>query len=134
MRIQDGRVVPNFIYQALHNRPLRIYGSGRQTRSFCYYYDLIEGIYKLLLSDYVGPVNIGNPTEFTILQFAKLVLKFSGSKSEIQFETLPTDDPKRRRPDISLAKRLLKWEPAVPLEAGLSETIAWFKEKGRIEQ
>lgn len=134
MRIQDGRVVPNFIYQALRDRPLTIYGTGRQTRSFCHYYDLIEGIYKLLLSDYVGPVNIGNPTEFTILRFAKLVLKLSGSKSEIRFEPLPTDDPKRRRPDISLAKRLLKWEPAVPLEAGLNETIAWFKDNGISEQ
>ncbi len=130
MRIDDGRVVPNFIYQALHGKPLTVYGSGRQTRSFCYYYDLIEGIYRLLRSDYVGPVNIGNPMEFTMIQFAKLVLKLSGSKSEMKFEPLPTDDPKRRRPDISLAKRLLKWEPMVPLQEGLRETITWFQEKG----
>ncbi len=134
MRIHDGRVVPNFIYQALRGQPLTVYGAGRQTRSFCHYYDLIEGIYRLLLSDHVGPVNIGNPSEFTILQFAKLVLKLSGSKSAIKYEPLPTDDPKRRKPDISLARRLLKWEPVVQLEDGLRETIAWFQEKGCLEK
>jgi len=132
MRIRDGRVVPNFIYQALKNTPLTIYGNGRQTRSFCYYYDLIEGIYRLLLSDYTGPVNIGNPTEFTILQFARMMLKVSGSRSRIVYKPLPKDDPKKRRPDISLAKKVLKWEPKVPLEQGLAETIRWFKEIRKI--
>jgi dTDP-glucose 4,6-dehydratase len=132
MRIKDGRVVPNFIYQALKDKPITIYGRGRQTRSFCYYYDLIEGIYKLLLSDYKAPVNIGNPGEFTILQFAKMVLKLSGSKSKIIYEPLPTDDPKKRRPDITLAKKILKWQPKVSLDQGLAETIQWFKEIRKI--
>jgi len=128
MRVNDGRVVPNFIDQALKGKPLTVFGSGRQTRSFCYYYDLIEGIYRLLLSDYSDPVNIGNPSEFTILQFARLVQKISGSASEIIRQPLPVDDPQKRRPDISLARRLLKWEPVVPLEQGLVETIQWFLE------
>lgn len=128
MRVNDGRVVPNFIDQALKGQPLTVFGSGRQTRSFCYYYDLIEGIYRLLLSEYAGPVNIGNPSEFTILQFAKLVKKMAGSDSEIIRQPLPVDDPKKRRPDITLARRLLKWEPVVPLEQGLAETIHWFQE------
>jgi dTDP-glucose 4,6-dehydratase len=132
MRVNDGRVVPNFIYQALKGKPLTVYGRGQQTRSFCYYYDLIEGIYKLLLSSYESPVNIGNPAEFTILQFAKQVLKISGSKSRIVYKPLPVDDPQKRRPDISLARKVLKWEPKVTLEQGLRETIDWFKEKGRI--
>jgi len=128
MRVNDGRVVPNFIDQAFKGQPLTVFGSGRQTRSFCYYYDLIEGIYRLLLSEYTGPVNIGNPSEFTILQFAKLVKKMAGSDSEIIRQPLPVDDPKKRRPDITLARRLLKWEPVVPLEQGLAETIHWFQE------
>jgi len=132
MRIHDGRVVPEFIDQALHNKSLTAFGTGRQTRSFCYYYDLIEGIYRLLLSKHVGPVNIGNPDEFTILQLAKLILKLSGSKSKVTFKKLPVDDPKRRRPDIRLAKRVLKWEPKVCLEEGLRETIQWFKEVKKI--
>lgn len=132
MRVNDGRVVPNFIYQALKGKPLTVYGKGRQTRSFCYYYDLIEGIYKLLLSSYKAPVNIGNPSEFTILQFAKQVIKISGSGSKIVYKALPVDDPQKRRPDISTARKVLKWEPKVPLEQGLSETIDWFREKGRI--
>lgn len=132
MRINDGRVVTNFIYQAMKNKSLTVFGKGRQTRSFCYYYDLIEGIYRLLLSDHKTPVNIGNPTEFTILQFAKLMLKISGSKSKIIYKSLPIDDPKKRRPDISLAKKVLKWQPKVSLEQGLQETIEWFKEKGKI--
>lgn len=132
MRVNDGRVVPNFIYQALKGKSLTVYGRGQQTRSFCYYYDLIEGIYKLLLSSYESPVNIGNPAEFTILQFAKQVLQISGSKSRIVYKPLPVDDPQKRRPDISLARKILKWEPKVTLEQGLRETIDWFKEKGRI--
>ena len=128
MRINDGRVVPNFIYQALHDKAITVYGNGKQTRSFCYYSDLIEGITKLLFADTAGPVNVGNPDEFTILQFAKLVIKLSGSKSKICFQALPTDDPKQRKPDITLAKKLLKWKPKVNLEQGLGQTIQWFKD------
>ncbi|MCK5580162.1 MAG: SDR family oxidoreductase [Candidatus Omnitrophica bacterium] len=128
MNIKDGRVVPNFIYQAMHNKSLTVYGNGRQTRSFCYYSDLIEGIYRLLFSKAVGqPVNIGNPTEFTILQFAKLVLKLSGAKSKIVYKPLPIDDPRQRRPNIGLAKKYLDWTPKVKLEDGLQETIDWFQ-------
>lgn len=127
MRVKDGRVVPNFIYQSLHNEPLTVYGKGTQTRSFCYYSDLIEGIRRLLDSDHTGPVNIGNPKEFRIIDFAKLVINISGTKSKIVYEPLPVDDPKQRRPDISLAKKLLKWQPKVELEQGLEETMAWFK-------
>ncbi|MEW5894598.1 MAG: UDP-glucuronic acid decarboxylase family protein [Candidatus Omnitrophota bacterium] len=132
MRINDGRVVPNFVAQAMAGKPLTIYGEGRQTRSFCYYYDLIEGIYKLLLSDYTLPVNIGNPSEFTILKFAKLVLKISGSTSPIVYKPLPKDDPRKRRPDITLARKILKWEPKVSLEQGLQETMEWFKIKRKM--
>ena len=128
MRIKDGRVVPNFIYQALHNQPLTVYGNGKQTRSFCFYSDLVEGIVRLLFSKLPGPVNIGNPDEFTILQFAKLVVKLSGTKSKIVYKPLPTDDPKQRQPDITLAKKHLKWTPKVKLEQGLQETIEWFKD------
>jgi dTDP-glucose 4,6-dehydratase len=129
MRIKDGRVVPNFIDQALHDKPLTVYGKGDQTRSFCYYSDLIDGILKLLFSKETGPINIGNPREFTILEFAKMVQKFTGSKKKIIYEPLPKDDPKQRRPDITLARTKLKWEPKVPLEQGLRETIDWFKER-----
>lgn len=132
MRIQDGRVVPNFIYQALHNKPLTVYGTGRQTRSFCFYTDLIEGIVRLLYSKFPGPVNIGNPDEFTILQFANLVTKLSRTKSRIINQPLPTDDPKQRRPDITLARRHLKWTPKVKLEKGLKATIQWFLQKGNM--
>jgi len=111
MRIQDGRVVPNFIYQALHNKPLTVYGRGKQTRSFCYYSDLVEGIVRLLYSKIHDPVNIGNSDEFTILEFAHLVLKMSGAKSKIIFKPLPIDDPKQRRPDITLAKKTSQMEP-----------------------
>jgi dTDP-glucose 4,6-dehydratase len=127
MRINDGRVVPNFIYQVMNHKPLTVYGNGKQTRSFCFYSDLVEGIYRLLMSNISGPVNIGNPGEFTILDFAHLVLKLSGSKNKIIYKPLPVDDPKQRRPDISLAKKELKWQPKVKLEDGLQETIAWFK-------
>jgi dTDP-glucose 4,6-dehydratase len=127
MRIKDGRVVPNFIDQALRGEPLTVYGNGQQTRSFCFYSDLRDGILKLLFSKETGPINIGNPREFTILEFAQLVLKFTGSKSQIIFEALPKDDPKQRKPDITLATTKLKWEPKVKLEDGLKETIDWFK-------
>ncbi|MBF0522074.1 MAG: SDR family oxidoreductase [Candidatus Omnitrophica bacterium] len=127
MRINDGRVVPNFIYQALHGKNITVYGDGKQTRSFCYYSDLIDGIVRLLYSSISGPVNIGNPDEFTILEFAKLVIKEANSKSKIIFEPLPTDDPKQRKPDISLAKQYLKWTPQVPLAEGLTKTVQWFK-------
>lgn len=127
MAIKDGRVVPNFIDQALHGKSLTVYGKGNQTRSFCYYSDLIDGILRLLFSKTTGPVNVGNPREFTIMEFAHLVLKYTGSKSKIVYKALPKDDPKQRRPDITLARTQLKWEPKVPLEKGLKETIDWFK-------
>ena len=128
MRINDGRVVPNFIYQALNNKSLTVYGNGKQTRSFCYYSDLVEGIVRLLYSNTPGPVNVGNPDEFTILEFAKKVIKTSGAKSKIVFKPLPTDDPRQRKPDISLAKKILKWSPKIKLDAGLEKTIEWFRE------
>lgn len=127
MRIMDGRVVPNFVYQAIHQQPLTVYGRGSQTRSFCYYSDMVGGIKKLLFSNIPGPINIGNPQEFSILQFAKLVIKIAKSKSKIGYRPLPIDDPKQRRPDITLAKRKLKWSPKVTLEQGLKETIYWFE-------
>jgi dTDP-glucose 4,6-dehydratase len=126
MRINDGRVVPNFIYQALQNEPITVYGKGTQTRSFCYVSDLVEGIYRLLESDINEPVNLGNPHEFTILQLAKLVLKFTGSKSRINFKPLPEDDPRQRQPNISRAKKFLKWQPKIELKDGLPKTIEWF--------
>ena len=128
MRINDGRVVPNFIHQAMHNEPLTVYGRGTQTRSFCYHSDLVEGIFRLLKSDVPTPVNIGNPDEFTILEFAKLVIKFSNTKSKIVYKPLPVDDPRQRRPDITLAKKRLGWTPKVKLKEGLQKTIAWFQE------
>ena len=128
MRINDGRVVPNFIHQAMHNKPLTVYGRGTQTRSFCYYSDLVEGIFRLLKSDVTTPVNIGNPDEFTILEFAKLVLELSNTKSKIVYKPLPIDDPKQRRPDITLAKKELGWTPKVKLKEGLQKTIIWFQE------
>jgi len=133
MRLHDGRVVPNFIYQALTARPLTVYGDGTSTRSFQYYSDLVEGIYRLLLSDEKLPVNIGNPREMTILDFAEMVVEIAGSGSEITFmqttDERITDDPKMRRPDITKAKRVLGWEPSVSLEDGLAETIAYFRER-----
>ncbi|MBN1901936.1 SDR family oxidoreductase [Candidatus Sumerlaeota bacterium] len=130
MRLHDGRVVPQFIYQVLTNKPLTVYGSGRQTRSFCFISDLIEGIYKLLLSNISDPVNIGNPNEMTILELGELLLKISGGKGEIRYEPLPQDDPQTRQPDITKARAQLKWEPKVPLEEGLKTTMDWFKNKG----
>ena len=129
MRLRDGRVVPAFTSQALRGDALTVFGEGRQTRSFCYVSDLIDGIYRLSQSDFHEPVNIGNPTEFTILEFAKLILKLTGSQSRITYERLPVDDPKQRRPDITRAKKLLGWEPKVDLETGLRQTIEYFRGK-----
>lgn len=126
MRIHDGRVVPNFIYQALHGKALTVYGKGNQTRSFCYIDDMVEGIYKLLKAPINTPVNIGNPDEFTILEFARLVLSMIPSNSKIVFKQLPVDDPKQRRPDIRLARKTLVWLPTTPLKTGLRKTISWF--------
>lgn len=128
MRPNDGRVVSNFIVQALRGEPLTVYGDGSQTRSFCYVDDEIEGIYRLFMSDYVGPVNIGNPVEVRIRELAEMVIRLTGSTSEIVERPLPQDDPKVRRPDISLARRLLGWEPKISLEAGLRRTIPYFQE------
>lgn len=127
MRLNDGRVVPNFIGQALRGEDLSVYGDGSQTRSFCYVSDEIEGIYRLMMSDYKLPMNIGNPEEHTILEFAQIIIRVTGSTSKIAFKELPVDDPKQRRPDITKAKNLLGWEPQVELEAGLKETIKYFK-------
>jgi dTDP-glucose 4,6-dehydratase len=129
MRLDDGRVVPNFIGQALRGESLTVYGDGSQTRSFCYVSDLIEGIYRLLLSDEADPVNIGNPAEMTIMDFAHKVNRLTGSKAGIVYEDyrIP-DDPQVRQPDISKARRVLNWEPKVDLEEGLQKTIAWFRE------
>ena len=130
MRIKDGRVVPAFISQALRGEPLTIFGDGMQTRSFCYVSDLIDGIYKLSVSEQSGPINVGNPIERTMLQFAEEILKATGSKSTIIYLPLPTaDDPKQRRPDITKARALLGWEPVVTLEEGLKDTIAYFQTK-----
>ena len=130
MRIKDGRVVPAFISQALRGEPLTIFGDGMQTRSFCYVSDLIDGIYKLSISEQSGPINVGNPIERTMLQFAEEILKATGSKSTIIHLPLPTaDDPKQRRPDITKARALLGWEPVVTLEEGLKDTIAYFQTK-----
>jgi dTDP-glucose 4,6-dehydratase len=129
MRMNDGRVVPAFICQALKGEDITVFGDGKQTRSFCYVSDLIDGIYRLLMSDETDPVNIGNPTEMTVLAFAQEVIRITGSKSKIIFNPLPQDDPKVRQPDISKSKRVLGWEPKVALEDGLKETLAFFKEQ-----
>jgi UDP-glucuronate decarboxylase len=125
----DGRVVSNFIIQALNNKPITMYGDGKQTRSFCYVDDLINGIIKMMQTDYgvTGPVNLGNPNEFTLLELADKVIKLTNSRSKIMFEPLPQDDPKRRRPDITLAKQLLNWEPQISLDTGLEKTIKYFE-------
>ncbi len=128
MRLNDGRAIPNFISQALSGKDITVYGNGSQTRSFCYISDLLRGILKLLEKDYHLPVNLGNPKEMKLIQLAKKIIKLTGSRSKIRFEKLPEDDPKVRKPDISLAKRLLKWEPVVPLEEGLKLTIEYFRE------
>ncbi len=124
---EDGRVVTNLMFQALRNEPMTIYGSGKQTRSFQYVLDLIEGIVQLMKSDYSQPVNLGNTDEFTILQFAEKVKSIVGSSSVIKFEPAQSDDPQQRKPDISLAKRLLQWEPKVSLDQGLALTLEYFK-------
>lgn len=128
MRLNDGRALPAFVGQALRGEDITVFGDGSQTRSFCYVSDQIEGIYKLLLSNETEPVNIGNPVEITILQFAKEVLEITGSKSKIIYKELPEDDPKVRQPDISKAKRVLNWEPKVTRTEGLKKTINYFKE------
>jgi len=127
MRLDDGRVVPNFIVQSLKNEPITVYGDGHQTRSFCYISDLIEGIYKLMLSEINEPVNLGNPDEHTIMDFAKIITELTGSKSDIILSPLPEDDPKVRSPDISKAKKTLGWEPKIKLKEGLKRTIEYFK-------
>jgi dTDP-glucose 4,6-dehydratase len=129
MRLRDGRVVPNFISQALQREDLTVYGDGSQTRSFCYVNDLVEGIVRLLRSEYDGPVNIGNPREMSVLDFARLIIRLTGSRSQVAFRPLPVDDPKVRQPDIELARKLLGWEPRVSLEDGLRETIAYFRQR-----
>ena len=129
MRLHDGRVVPAFISQALKHRPLAVFGRGQQTRSFCYVSDLIEGIYRLMLSEYDQPVNIGNPVEVTVLEFAKEIIRATGSRSKIGFRPLPQDDPRQRRPDITRATKILRWAPQVPLAEGLARTIEYFRGK-----
>lgn len=131
MRMNDGRVVPAFVSQALANKPITIFGKGTQTRSFCFCSDLIEGIYRLMMSDTNLPVNIGNPREMTMLQFAEAVIKATGSKSKLVFKPLPQDDPKQRQPDITRARAVLGWEPKVSLDEGLEKTIAYFRTKSR---
>ncbi|MDQ3757124.1 MAG: SDR family oxidoreductase [Actinomycetota bacterium] len=128
MRPHDGRVVSTFITQALQGKPLTVYGEGTQTRSFCYVDDEVEGLLRLLDSDHVGPVNIGNPDEFTVAELAEIVLDITGSSSEVVHEPLPVDDPTRRRPDIALARELLGWEPRTPLREGVERTVPWFRE------
>jgi UDP-glucuronate decarboxylase len=131
MHPSDGRVVSNFIVQALSGKPITVYGEGRQTRSFCYVDDLIDGLVRLMNSgdDVTGPVNIGNPGEFTIKELAEKVIAMTGTGSKLIFESLPPDDPKQRRPDITLAKQVLGWSPAIPLDDGLKRTIAYFREQ-----
>lgn len=132
MAENDGRVVSNFIVQALRGQPITIYGDGSQTRSFCYVSDLIQGFLAMMNAtepDYTGPVNLGNPGEFTMLELAELVIKLTGSKSPIERRPLPQDDPRRRKPDISRARQVLNWEPTVPLEEGLKATIAYFDKR-----
>ena len=129
MRLEDGRVVPNFIAQALRQEALTVYGDGSQTRSFCYVSDMIEGIYRLLLSDEVEPINLGNPGEMSIIEFASLVNEITGNSAGIVFEPLPEDDPQVRQPDVSRARDVLDWGPVVPLEEGLRTTISWFQKR-----
>jgi dTDP-glucose 4,6-dehydratase len=127
MRLNDGRVLPAFIGQALRGEDLTVFGDGSQTRSFCYVDDLVEGIYRLLLSDYHQPINIGNPSEITIAQFAEEIIKLTGTKQKVVYKNLPVDDPKQRQPDISRAREILKWEPKVTREEGLKITYDYFR-------
>lgn len=129
MRLEDGRVVPAFIGQALKNKPITVFGKGQQTRSFCYCSDLIEGIYRLMMSKTNDPVNIGNPAEMTVLEFAREIIRATGSRSKIVYRPLPQDDPKQRKPDIGRAKALLDWGPRVELAEGLVKTIEYFRGK-----
>lgn len=129
MRLKDGRVVPNFMCQALKGEDLTVYGDGSQTRSFCYVEDLVDGIYRLSQKEYYEPVNIGNPSEITVLEFAERIIKITGSKSKIKFDPLPENDPKVRQPDITRAKTLLGWEPKIGLEEGLERTLGYFKKE-----
>src|SRR4029077_20712162 len=129
MRLNDGRVLPAFMCQALRGEDLTVFGDGRQTRSFCYVSDLIDGIYRLMTSDVPDPVNIGNPIEMTILEFAQQILAITGSKSKIVTRPLPVDDPKQRQPHITRARKLLGWEPKVTLKEGLTTTLANFRER-----
>jgi len=129
MRLRDGRVVPAFISQALNNEPLTVFGDGSQTRSFCFVSDLIDGIFRLAMSDYHEPVNIGNPREMSIKHFAERILAITGAKTEITYRPLPVDDPKVRQPDITRARKLLGWEPKVDFETGIVETIDYFKKR-----
>jgi dTDP-glucose 4,6-dehydratase len=133
MRLDDGRVLPNFMGQALRNEPLTVYGDGSQTRSFCYVDDLVDGIEKLLFTDYHDPVNLGNPDEVTVLDFAKEIIALSGSRSTIDYRPLPQDDPKLRRPDITRARQLLGWEPRFNRRAGLERTLQYFQKRIRGE-
>ena len=133
MALNDGRVVSNFIVQALKEKPITVYGDGTQTRSFCYVSDLVEGMIRMMNQDvFIGPVNLGNPDEYTILEFAKKIKEFTGTKSKIVFKPLPQDDPMQRRPDITLAKKKLKWQPKVGVGEGLAETVEYFK--GRLQK
>jgi dTDP-glucose 4,6-dehydratase len=134
MRLNDGRALPNFVYQALTGQPIAVYGDGKQTRSFCYVSDLIEGIYRLMNSDEHEPVNIGNPQEITILEFAERIRALLGSEVPIIFKPLPQDDPKQRCPDISKAKRLLGWQPKVHLDEGLRLTLKFFRQQVAAEE
>jgi UDP-glucuronate decarboxylase len=128
MAVSDGRVVSNFIVQALKGKPITIYGEGTQTRSFCYVDDLIEGFVRLFESDQMGPINLGNPAEFTMLELAKSVMGLTASKSQLVFEDLPIDDPRQRQPDIALARDKLGWSPTIELQEGLVRTIEYFKD------
>jgi len=132
MRPNDGRAIPAFVPQALRNEPITVFGDGSQTRSFCYVDDLVEGIHRLLMSDYHEPVNIGNPHEMTIRAMAETIIRTTGSKSKIVEKPLPVDDPKIRQPDIALAKQLLGWSPTVDLETGLQKTVTWFRKNMRV--
>jgi dTDP-glucose 4,6-dehydratase len=129
MRLDDGRVLPNFVGQALRGESLTVYGDGSQTRSFCYVTDLVDGIFRLLFTDFHEPVNLGNPSEVTILEFAKEILRLTGSKSEVVYKDLPEDDPKVRRPDITRARQLLGWEPKIDRKQGLEMTVEYFRKK-----
>ena len=129
MRKDDGRVVPTFINQALKGQPLTVFGNGSQTRSFCYVSDLVAGIYTLMISEISEPVNLGSPDEMSILDFARLVIEITHSQSKITYKSLPEDDPRVRRPDISRAKKYLKWQPEVELREGLAKTLAWFEKE-----